>query len=210
MILAILGLSGCGDSLLGPWEIEQRIASPPLPDDPVWEVRWVGSEGLRVACERIDAGTPEGGIAVLGSAELPLPSLPPPPFVDAGTYRWALALPVLTDRQGAFPPTGDASLDDDLGVWGTSAPLGWLQVEGDLDAAGAALMLDGSAAPQAGWVDVVSELAWTSGRIDGALERLEVPPTSLYATALFWTDDEDWVLWSGEGLGGITSTCEGP
>ncbi|MCB9677673.1 MAG: hypothetical protein H6737_21385 [Alphaproteobacteria bacterium] len=207
-------LAGCGDSLLGSWSIEERIGSPPLTAGSQWEVRWVQESGLAIDCQRVDAGVETDELAVVGSAELPLPQMPAPRFVDAGPYRFALAFPVLVEAEAPYtePGDGEASLEPDLGVWGTSAPLAWLVVEGDLAAAGADLLANGGPAPAQGWVDVHSEDIWESGDIDQTLDPIptESLDGSLHATALYWTDDEAYDVWAGLWIGGIASTCEAP
>lgn len=210
-LLGVLGLAGCGDSLYGGWAIEERIGSPPLPERASWEVRWVQPQGLAVGCERVDAQIPDGELALLGVAQLPEPTLPEPRWVDGDGFRWAVGLPTLVWDDAPYPELGEGWLDDGLGVWGTTAPLAWLAVDGDLPAAGAWLRADGAPA-EPGWVELFADLSSESGQVRGALAAVDPSwiDGGLWTVALDWSEDDELAVWSGWALGGVVSTCGDP
>lgn len=207
--LVVAGLAGCSDSLLGYRAIEARIGGVAVPVGSEWEVRWATDGGLTVSCARVDAGVDTERVPVDGTVVLPRPVLPEPQWVDAGTFRYALALPVLVEPATPAPPVGDGvdSLEHHVGVWGIAAPMAWLEIDGDRVAAGAALMDGGLEAPAASWVEVDTREVDQRETLSGSLRP--VPGDGeLRATSLSWATDDAYFLWSGASLGGIRSTCE--
>lgn len=199
----LIGMGGCGASLVGPGELAQRIDTPAPPGDPAWEVRWVSGDGLVVGCERVPAEL-VGRLAVSGSVPAVPPEMPEPAVWNVeSTFRWALGLPVLVEAGSPWPPAGTGALEAEAGVFGTTAPLAWLVVDGEPADAGAQL---GIGPLDTGWVEVLVDRVTAQGDWNAGLEPWTVED-DLFVTSLGWGEDESLDLWSGETTGGIARSC---
>ncbi|MCB9744004.1 MAG: hypothetical protein H6740_15495 [Alphaproteobacteria bacterium] len=226
---------GCGDPLLSAPAIN-GLVNAPAPAEPAWNLRWLEDEELVIDCavEKLDAFNQAD--LILGELDLAPPQVyAPPTWVDESERGYAYALGLLSvvdeelwefhgeeDEEDEGGATPDLALALSEGTWGVSGTWALLFVDGDLEAAGAELLVgDGdeghalSGSPS--WVRWLPEVVYATNNAEGALilpsaQELEVIESSgILTTSLLYADEATRMVITAEGLAGarFVEGCNG-
>ena len=142
--VVLLGLTGCGDPLLGGEALDQVMGVARPPARPAWELRWLSDGPLTVDCTPLPGAEIEGEEVLLGSLfaeEPPVPSGAGPvmlapgvsvalaALVDQGTYQ---RFSGNTGEPPVFIPDGEDDDDDSTDLLAQNR---WVADQLDADAA---------------------------------------------------------------------------
>ena len=222
--LLLFALTGCGDSLISGESLESLLGLTPLPGAPAWEVRWyTGPESeMVVGCDLLPTEIEQDDVYWENLYGIPPEIEEPAAWVEAGKYRYAIALLLLADAERHVPVDEMESHEDDLefwrGIWGGVQDRALLFAEGDLDAmAEDALLLPDAievAEDEPIWLGLLPELAAAKEDLSGALYPLPededegVDELGLEVTPVEHLSDSGYEVLTGEILGdGVDSGC---
>lgn len=219
--LALLLVAGCEGSLLGTEQLENLLGIAAEPADPAWQLRWYlgEGEGLIVSCELYPVADLSGDDIGAGVIEVTPPQLDPeaPPFwLEEFEYRWALALPVLVDREVYVAEELDEEFDNlanFTGVWGVAEDRAWLFWDGDAGAVADDLVriddeFDFVPERSDSWMGFLPEMVAGQGfAVNGIYpltgEELDDIESGLLVRASSQLSDRDLFVWSGLAMGGF-------
>lgn len=193
-------LVGCETSgLYSASALEQLYDVSPVPEDPAWEMRWLGQDvGLNLGCDLIPVGEFEAEL-IGGTVSAAPPSIGAPQlWNDEGQYRWAVALLVMVNPVQYNPAALDGEEDDEdygfeeeeefaelesvVGIWGGVENRALLFAQGDYEEIEESLVIGeeseiddaffASMENEGIWVGVVPELVSQLGTLAGAMYPL--------------------------------------
>lgn len=209
----VAALAGCGDSLLGS-EGLGSLGDYAGPQRPAWELRWFRGDrqGFTAPCdlEVLDSGQVALDALPYGFVDAPEPTVDAPAvWIDEGDYRYALALVLLVELPRNTGARRLSTATSPLaGVWGAATYHVLLWADGDLDALGRGLALEGAGSLTQGRqvLDLDLPAAPFPGDFDGTLTVPE--PVSWELLFPVEVQDTWWEPWEallgGRSVGGTT------
>lgn len=205
-------LIACGDPLRGGEALDELFGLRPAPQDPAWEMRWLGHDELVIGCDLqpttlVGDSEIQFGEVVVTAPDEPLASVW---RFEGEESDWALGFPVLVDASRydgtIVDDDPEASLSVQRGVWGVPWNIALLYASGDGAKLGETLFVGGQEIEDPiTWVEVLTEAAVVTGDVEGALVPIEPVEELWVFGGEIDTENPTFALWSGAALGGVVA-----
>lgn len=225
LAVALLPVTGCGDSLVSGPALEVLLGKQPFPDTPRWLHMWVdeGAEGVVVSCE---LARPTGPVDAEGRDTIMLDQVwvPPPEWAEPvawtgeSDFAWALSLHLLVDGETfSFDRAAAAFEEQDPdalpSVWGMADSVARLHGEGNMELLGETIVA-GEVPPELdadgrAWVGFAQEIVVATGTFAGAVTALDPEDQQVFnddgipVRRLASLDNTSIALLFGQPFGGV-------